>query len=769
MAENIETTLRCSDNWEEKKYSLYSSRKTHSETNNMSDWNGQDGNNRMCSSAPCPITLRMKEKLDVNSQAITYNRHAKNQKSGYHNEVADVFSEMGKCSCDSCNNDTSLTSHGGSYNREKEQQRACSEKRAFSPSECFMSQSASKSFCFADICLTPLRAEEKTVFPVKVPEGLCLQSFSNNSYPEGFGKPVSEVSAFSESPALDSHERRHLGCGSISTLSELTTASLGCVAFDMPCFPNLDVSQGGSPDTTPSVPPCQRIRLVPVEDSVTRWSSDGGVQEQSLRQALFRNYNDSDDGERNTPPNSRWAFHFLAVLFIPFAVLLPLLLEELFILVNHFVKQGPQQCSTLQCQCNVGESALFVFTYGLHIYIPFAVFTPTLFFLTLDAVEKDARAMHTCSRTSRYIVADDDDDDNGNNDFRSLSLHDVGNPTFVSSRPRNLDEMPQRNAGHVSLFRWDLPPCFSFLKRKIPFWVVIIIRFILLAIMDTQLPHMPQVPFATWGPLRLAALSLPLIIYALYNTRPFVAAPCILLDAFPLLLPLILGDRFTGSDVWCMTLPLRVFGFERLLWYLSASCMPKCTPIGIKTAVSTTFVALCILVILTSSIFIDAVNRFYVVIVMVVEIILLELLFGTLFLEVLGLRLYVLLRRHLFRPRVESHPLKATDPTNISTQVRWPAIPIAVCAIVPFFQFFQLHHVYPRSDCHGNLNRNIEVYFPTFVIFIGTLVMAFFITALIRWKHHRFRLPLFLQEWLLLFLWSWYIFASVPLALAAVV
>ncbi|ORC87240.1 uncharacterized protein TM35_000232110 [Trypanosoma theileri] len=778
MEENLEAKLKYGGNLEEKKNALCSSGKTRSEIIRTSGKGSQDLNDIIPSSSPCQVVLKAEETVHVNSRAISSsprsripNRRIKKQKtSGNENEEYYVFSDVSRGSTDSSN--SSFAGHGGSYHREQqqeeEQQKNSDSKGSFSLSERFVSLANSKFFNVADIGPIPCEAEEIIVSSQNIPKIVSLQTISNNNSQDGLGKPVRESSAFSGSPGVEGLESRYRGKGSISTLSELTTASLGCRAFDLPCFPNLDHSPETSPDATIAIPSYRRFRLIPTENSAAGWSNDGVLQDQAFGpiSSLHCNIGENRNGNGNTPRNKNGFMRFLAILFIPFAMILPFALQEVFILVNHFIEHGPQQCCKVDCLCTPGESVLIVFTYGLFVYIPFSVFTPTLFFLTLDAVEKDTQVTRLRTRTARYIVADNDN----NADIRSLSLHDVGNPAFFSpTRAGELNEIRQPNTGYVSIFRWDLPPCFTTLKRNIPFWIIIITRFIFFSIMDTQLPQMPNVPLSTWGFLRLAVLSLPLVVYALYNTRPFVAAPYILLDAFPLLLPIILGERHTGSDPWCMTLPLIVFALERCFWYLSACAMPKCTPVGIKIAVSSTFAALCILVILASSLFIDLVERTYVVIVMVIEIILLELLFGTLFLEVFAYRFYAFIKKCFFHRRAESFVLKGTDAINISTQVRWPVIPIAVCAIAPFFHFFQWYRAFGLSDCRGKLNKNIHVYFTTFILFIGTLILAFFITALIRWKHHRFRLPLFLQDWLLLFLWSWYIFASVPFTFAVVV
>ncbi|RNE96568.1 uncharacterized protein Tco025E_09697 [Trypanosoma conorhini] len=549
-----------------------------------------------------------------------------------------------------------------------------------------------------------------------------------------------------------------------STRSELTCVEIS--PFEMPAFPSLDVSGGRSNNDEVAVQDEEdgegekdhkgRIQLLPKKEFKPKCSL-GAVGGDAPMQFRFSTSRDDAEAERGCmkraccPP----------MLFLILGFLVPFVIQEVFVVANHLATAGPILCGGATSNCNLKSILLFVFAYGIDLYIPFAFFTPALFFLSYDAVVRKEQERELHAHLSRYAVP-------------------VDTPSSACVRAPNggMDDCPRSGGAETrdhceqserSKLRWDLPPCVSVLRRGFVFWVIVLTRFVFLAAMDTYLPFMTKIPATLWGPMRLVALSLPLMIYSLYETRPFLAVPYVLLDAFPLLFQLVLGNNTIPTRIRCMTGPMMLVIFERICWYVSVAAMPKDVPVGIKIVVSSTFTAIYFLLLLALSLTVDTRQNFYVTIVVAVQVLFWELLFNILLLELLARRLYVLLMSCLFQREVRTPRVQAADPTNISTQVRWPTLLVAVGAIVPFFQFHQWHRLIPYSDKHGNVTEAFQVYVATFFAVIGAIIVATIISLLIRWKHQLLRMPLLMEDWFLLLVWGCYVFSSVPLVLAAVV
>ncbi|ESL05831.1 hypothetical protein TRSC58_06505 [Trypanosoma rangeli SC58] len=448
------------------------------------------------------------------------------------------------------------------------------------------------------------------------------------------------------------------------------------------------------------------------------------------------------------------------MLFILLGLLPPFAVQELLVVVNHFATSGPTVCGGKVSDCSLADTILFSLTYGIHLYIPFAFFAPTLFFIAYDVVVRKEQEQELRSRMACYAVPDDTPSLACGHTFTRANnqvLHSYCADT------RALDEQ-----SHAPQLRWDLPPCVGVLRRGAVFWVIVLARFVSLATVDIHLPFVTKVPGPLWGPMRLVALALPLTIYSLYETRPFLSVPYVLMDAFSLFFQLILGNNGLRIQTRCMAGPMLLVLFERCFWYVSVAAMPKEVPVGIKMVVSSTFTALYFLLLLALSIPVDIKNSFYVTIVMAVQIFFWELLFNIRLLEVVACRLYVFFMKFVFRRTFRVSQVQATDPTNISTQVRWPTLLVATVAIAPFFQFHQWPRFIPHSDERGIVSGMFHVYTATFFVVIGVIILATIISLFIRWKHQLLRMPLIMEDWFLLLIWGWYVFSSVPLALAAV-
>ncbi|KAF5220012.1 hypothetical protein ECC02_007021 [Trypanosoma cruzi] len=565
--------------------------------------------------------------------------------------------------------------------------------------------------------------------------------------------------------SIDGSAARQFIGFSHSTLSELTCVQLS--PFEMPVFPNIDslgtsvaADENFKKEVKEKEKECQQqkngrpICVAPKEESPLAWSFNTTSREMPIMHQLPPLFDDCDS-ERE---RCKFMCHpFL--LFILLGLLLPFALQELFVVVNHFATSGPIICGGVKCVCSLEDVLLYIFAYGIHMYIPFALFSPTLFFLSYDVVLQKAREKELRARMECYAVPEH---------TSSHPCPHTADRIAASSRQGGGDREFPRETNDFSLLHWDLPSCFSIMRRGAVFWIIVVARFVLLAIMDTQLPLMSKVPVAVWGPMRLVALSLPLIIYSLYETRPFFAVPYVLLDAFPLLFQVILGDNNMPVNTRCMAGPMLLVVLERCLWYVSVTAIPEEVPVGVKITVSATFTAMYFVLILALSLLVDIKNGFYVAIVMALQVFFLELLFNILLLELLAFRLYTFVMKSVFRRTVELPQMKCTDSTNISTQVRWPTLIIAIGAISPFFQFHQWPRAIPHSDCHGILSKKIIVHIGMFFIVIGVIILATVITLIARWKHEVLRMPLILEDWFLLFIWGWYVFSSVPLALAAV-
>ncbi|RNF05926.1 hypothetical protein TraAM80_04225 [Trypanosoma rangeli] len=551
---------------------------------------------------------------------------------------------------------------------------------------------------------------------------------------------------------------------SLSVRSDLTCVELP--PFEMPAFISLDFSEKPTHNHEVALEADEDLRdkkrreiqicLVPKQELKLRTSLDAGC---GGARASFQFPPSLDDAEaqlgRVKPICRPFIFFILIGLLLPFAA------QELIVVVNHFATSGPMVCGGKEIDCSLADTIVFALTYGIHLYIPFSFFAPTLFFLAYDVVVRKEQEQESRSRMACYAVPDD------TTSLACTHTLTCVNDQFIPSHCENTRAFDEQS--HASQLQWDLPPCVGVLRRGAVFWVIVLARFVCLVTVDIHLPFVTKIPAALWGPMRLVALALPLTIYSLYETRPFFAVPYVLMDAFSLFFQLILGNNGIQIQTRCMAGPMLLVLFERCFWYVSAAAMPKEVPVGIKMVVSSTFTALYFLLLLALSIPVDIRNSFYVTIVMAVQIFFWELLFNVRLLEVVACRLYAFFMKFVFRRTFKVSQVQAADPTNISTQVRWPTLLISTVAIAPFFQYHQWPRFIPHSDERGSVSEVFHVYVATFFVVIGVIILATIISLFIRWKHQLLRMPLIMEDWFLLLIWGWYVFSSVPLALAAVV
>ncbi|KEG10653.1 hypothetical protein DQ04_03461040 [Trypanosoma grayi] len=686
-------------------------------------------------------------------------------KRAFQTEGSSLSSEVSSSNCSSAQSRNCRfgVEQQGQHRKDEEARRALSHERR---NNTVTSLSASQ--VFSEKLGTSSASSKETALPVEREDVASLRAPDvNREFP--LDKPTNSVTMPLEAndfPATEEGGISTRRIASLSTLSELTC--MGYTAFEIPCFPHSDVTQ--SLDSVPgaSLEHGKRIRMVAGDNSPMRWNNNnreiGPLFMQLPPLSDLNGHDAGGNGNGNGVKENRVNPHLrstrrLVGMFILFALVLPFILQEAFVMTNHYALSSPKLCSSMSCLCTVKERFAFIFTYGLHVYIPFSLFTPMLFFLAYDAVERHAQSTQLQLRMARYAVSDEVIDP---------TCGGVSLSVCVSPQLGEVGTVQQGESVEPRLLQWDLPPCSRLFFRKRIFWVVVVSRFVFLALIDTQLPHLEKVPEACWGLLRGVALGTPLIAYSMYKARVFLTAPYILLDALPFLFRLVLGKYRTDSHLWDMVGPTLIILFERSFWYLSAYAMPASTPVGIKTAVSSSFAAMYFLMILVLALFVDSERHFYVVIVIAIEVLVCELLFSTVLVRVIAWRAYALLMHSLFRRKIQLTPLRASGSTNISTQVRWVAVPPAVCAILPLFQYAQWHRAVPRSDCRGRLKDGILLCPTAFLLIIGVIITACVITIVIRWKNQRLRPPLILQDCGMLFLWGWYVFCSVPLILSAV-
>ncbi|KAH8617364.1 hypothetical protein ERJ75_000378400 [Trypanosoma vivax] len=430
------------------------------------------------------------------------------------------------------------------------------------------------------------------------------------------------------------------------------------------------------------------------------------------------------------------------------AMILPFVVHGLFLWINNTPHIRVKLCNAGYCNCTIAEATTFSITFGQHVYVPFALFTPMLFFFTLAAVERKAEEMRRYVRMSRYTVSGSStiapDNDNC---LRSSEVLD--------------------NATHRAL-QWDLPHSLVMTCSFPSLWVIVMLRYFLFAIADTQLPRLSGLPVEALGLLQAIGLALPLGAYAMIKSAPLLIVPYALLDAFPLFIFPLLSNIGTETATRYVVLLLFIVMAERGCWYLSSAVMPRVTPVGVKITLSSTFVALSLLAAYVASSTVSTVGVVLAPIVVALEVLIMELVFSTLLVEVTAWNLHRLFVAHILRREPPPPQQSASDATNISTQVRWTALFPSILATVPLFCSWQWDRVLPSGTCDGRLPTNVRFYFTMLSIFVGAFTLACVITIVIRWKNERLRPPLIVKDWVLFILWGWYVSCSVPYALNVV-
>ncbi|CCD16861.1 unnamed protein product [Trypanosoma congolense IL3000] len=426
------------------------------------------------------------------------------------------------------------------------------------------------------------------------------------------------------------------------------------------------------------------------------------------------------------------------LIFLIFGLVLSPAIQFFFLAFCNFHDHNVRFCNEkARCPCEFSEAARFVFTYGLHMYIPYAVFNPMLFFLALHVITQEREQQRLLCRIRCYITTDN-----------------IGQT--------NADDA----AGQHRALWWDVPPVVQALYSNFPFWTTVVMRFVLLATLETWVIKLPGED-AKRAILLTLALSVPLLVTARYTGELSLIVPFVLLDAYPLLIPSIIASTGVGKEMRHALHPLLLGLVERLFWYLSAAAMPQGTPVGIKVAVSSTFAFVYVVSALISTMFIAGKQWLLVLVISAAQIFLFEMLFNLLVLEVLVLQFFRCIVTRMKHGEPSPVAIEVTDPINISTQVRWPAMLLAVCAALPLFFVTRWDRVLPRGQCDGYVPRREHSLLAPLVSCAAAFAMACVLAAVIRLRYDRLRPPLVVHDWFLTLMWGWFIVCSVPFALTA--
>ncbi|AAQ15796.1 uncharacterized protein TEOVI_000211500 [Trypanosoma equiperdum] len=518
-------------------------------------------------------------------------------------------------------------------------------------------------------------------------------------------------------------------------------------ALDMPVFPSF--SELGSPyRNTASVDEMQQAqKLQPTLSGIVMY--DGQLRG---RKPLYQAYGfqSNPDGDRHDPG----LHHSSSVVFILYGILLASVINVLFLVFNDLHHEENKLCNAEgRCPCLLTDVLKYVVTYGLHVYVPFALFPTALFFLTINSITEDRERKRRLARMHCYVTSDD----------ISQHAHDnVAGDDFEVSEPYGT----RNESAPTRALRWDLPPALSTLASNIIFWVVVLIRFGSFSVLDTRVVRPDKLAFIYDAGLVLA-LSAPLAAVAKYHGCFRLVVPFMLLDAFPLLSPPIIAPIKVDKGMEHIFHPLLLVVIERMLWYLSAAVMPETTPVGVKITLSSSFAAIYTLFVLTSAVSLPYDWWLVVSTVMAVEIFIFEMLFNTLLLEFTALRLFTVAVACVKRQPPQVFSIKVSDPVNISTQVRWPSLALALCGVSPVLWLPRWDRVLPQSCCDGLIARELVPFVVPFILAVTAFTLSYLLTAMIRMRYDRLRAPLIARDWFLALMWGWYVTCTVPFALSA--